>query len=179
MDVATALYASAAVLLVVAGAVKVARPASTVDLLEDLGAPQVDVVPAHRLVWVMGFVEIVVGVAALAVGGLALALFVSAFYVIFALSVVQALSVGASSCGCFGRVEAPPSWIHVAGNAVFAIASAVAAAGRTPLEVMADQPAGGIGFVVLIGVIAGLALVAFTALPEALSARAAVSGRRG
>jgi hypothetical protein len=36
---------------------------------------------------------------------------------------------------------------------------------------MKDQPAKGIGFVVMIGVLAGLELVFFTALPEALEAR--------
>ena len=36
---------------------------------------------------------------------------------------------------------------------------------------MKDQPAAGIGFVVLIGVLAGLELIFFTALPEALETR--------
>ena len=36
---------------------------------------------------------------------------------------------------------------------------------------MGDQPAGGAPFVRLVGVIAGLAMVGFTALPEALAAR--------
>ena len=44
-------------------------------------------------------------------------------------------------------------------------------AAPTPAEVMGDQPAAGLPFVLLVGVLAGLALVAFTALPEALSAR--------
>ena len=39
------------------------------------------------------------------------------------------------------------------------------------IHVMESQPASGLGFVLLVGVIAGLALVAFTSLPEALGAR--------
>ena len=42
-----------------------------------------------------------------------------------------------------------------------------AVAGRSPLEVMEDQPAAGVGFVAAVGVLAGLELVAFTALPGA------------
>ena len=38
MDAVTVLYASAAVLLVIAGAAKVARPATTAALMEMLGA---------------------------------------------------------------------------------------------------------------------------------------------
>jgi hypothetical protein len=36
---------------------------------------------------------------------------------------------------------------------------------------MGDQPAAGVPFVALIGVLAGLAIVTLTALPEALAAR--------
>ena len=57
------------------------------------------------------------------------------------------------------------------GNLILAVCSFVAVASRSPLEVMRDQPATGIGFVVIIGVLAGLELVFFTALPEALEAR--------
>jgi hypothetical protein len=44
-------------------------------------------------------------------------------------------------------------------------------AGRSPLEVMEGQPAAGVGFVAAVGVLAGLELAVFTALPEALEAR--------
>ncbi|MEZ5165251.1 MAG: hypothetical protein R2695_01720 [Acidimicrobiales bacterium] len=80
------------------------------------------------------------------------------------------MQTGAASCGCFGRVDAPPSRIHVVGNLALAAVSFAAVAGDSPLEVMERQPAGGVAFVLLVGVLAGLALVAFTALPEALGA---------
>ncbi|MFZ9018031.1 MAG: hypothetical protein ACO23O_13675, partial [Ilumatobacteraceae bacterium] len=94
-------------------------------------------------------------------------------YLVFAATVLRAMAVGAPSCGCFGRVEAPPSWFHVSGNTVLAAASFVAANGSSPLEVMDAQPAGGVGFVVAVGLLAGLALVVFIALPEAVAARRA------
>jgi hypothetical protein len=49
--------------------------------------------------------------------------------------------------------------------------SFIAIGGATPLEVMDNQPFEGLGFVVLVGVLAGLFLVLFTALPEAMAAR--------
>lgn len=166
MDVVVALHAAAALLLLVAGLAKIVRPAPTSELLATLGVPGGAVVAIA-----IGVVESGVGVAALAVGGPLLACAVGSLYVAFTLVVVRAMSAGATSCGCFGRVDAPPSWIHVVGNLALAAVSFVAIAGDTPIEVMDGQPAGGAGFVVMVGVIAGLALVAFTALPEALGAR--------
>ncbi len=166
MDVVVALHAAAALLLLLAGMAKIVRPAPTVELLVSLG------VPANRpMATTIGVAETGLGVAALVFGGSFTAIATGALYIGFTAVVVRALAVGAESCGCFGRADAPPSWLHVVGNTGFAAVSLVAAAGDTPLEVMDDQPAAGLGFVVGVGVIAGLALVAFTALPEALAAR--------
>ena len=166
MDVVVVLHVAAALLLIVAGVAKTVRPVPTTGLFASFGLPEV---PAA--VVVIGVVEAAVGVSALVVGGPLLAVATGTLYVGFIVVVSRALATGAESCGCFGRVDSPPSWIHVLGNAVFAVASFVAAAGRTPAQVMADQPADGIGFVLASGVVAGLALVAFTAVPEALAAR--------
>lgn len=167
MDVVIAVHAAGAVMLLVAGAAKVSRPLPTADLLAVLGLPA-------RLgpVRALGVVEISLAVTALAVGGPAAAAAVGALFVAFAVVVVRSLALGAASCGCFGRSDTPPSWIHAAGNVVVAIASfATAAADRTPVDAMRDQPARGAPFVLMVGVLAGLAMAAFTALPEALAAR--------
>lgn len=153
-------------MLLLAGLAKLARPAPARDLLETLGVP----VPGS-VARAVGVAESAVGLAALGIGGPVAAALTGGFYVAFVAVVVRAIGAGASSCGCFGRVDAPPSWLHVAGNSVFAATSFVAIAGDPVLDVMDGQPAGGIGFVLLVGVLAGLALVAFTALPEALGAR--------
>jgi Methylamine utilisation protein MauE len=166
MDVVVALHASAALLLLVAGLAKIMRPAPTTDLLVSLGVPV-----GERSARGIGAVESAVGIAALGTGGAVTAAVTGAFYVAFVAVVVRAIGAGATSCGCFGRVDAPPSWIHVVGNAVLAGVSFTAIAGDPVIDVMDDQPAGGLGFVLLVGVVAGLALVAFTALPEALGAR--------
>lgn len=166
MDLVVVLHAAAALLLIVAGLAKILRPVPTAELLASFGLPE-----ATAAVVVIGVVESAVGVLALAVGGPVLAVATGTLYLGFIAVVGRALATGAGSCGCFGRIETPPSWIHVIGNAVFAVVSFVAAAGRTPAQVMADQPAAGVGFVFASGVTAGLALAAFTALPEALAAR--------
>lgn len=166
MDVVVALHAAAALLLLVAGMAKIVRPAPTTDLLVALGLPG-----RAEMVVGIGVVEVIVGLGALAVGGPVTAMATGVLYVGFTGAVVRAMRAGAASCGCFGRIDAPPSWLHVGGNAALAALSFVAAGGDAPIDVMDGQPAGGIGFVVLVGVLAGLFLVVFTALPEALSAR--------
>ncbi|MEZ5247494.1 MAG: hypothetical protein R2707_20565 [Acidimicrobiales bacterium] len=166
MDVVVALHAAAALLLLVAGVAKIARPGPTTDLLAALGLPE-----RRSITMSIGIVESVVGLLALAFGGPAAAVATGALYVGFVVVVWRAMAAGATSCGCFGRVDAPPSWIHIAGNAALAAVSFAAVGGDAAVDVMARQPAGGIGFVAAVGVLAGLALVSFTALPEALAAR--------
>ena len=171
MDVATALHAAAAVLLLLAGAAKVARPSITADLFFSLRMPRLRFLSGEAQAVAIGVVEIGLGMAALAIGGAVTAGIVGVFYVGFTAVVVRALMVGATSCVCFGRAESPPTRIHVAGNVSLAAVSFIAIGGATPLEVMDDQVAGGLGFVILVGVLAGLFLVLFTALPEAMAAR--------
>lgn len=166
MDVVVTLHVAAALLLIVAGVAKTVRPIPTTDLLASFGLPE-----APAAVVVIGLVESAVGVLALVVGGPLFAAATGVLYLAFLAVVWRALVTGAETCGCFGRADSPPSWLHVVGNAGFAVASFVAVAGQMPTQVMADQPASGIGFVLGSGVIAGLALVAFTAVPEALAAR--------
>ncbi len=170
MDVVTVFHAAAAVLLLLAGATKIARPRTTADLLHSLRVPRLGLPSREAQAVALGLVEVVLGTLALAIGGPVTAALVGVFYVACALAVVRALMVGAASCGCFGR-SAPPTRIHVVGNLGLAVLSFISAGGATPLEVMEDQAAGGVGFVVLVGVLAGVFLVLFTALPEAMAAR--------
>jgi hypothetical protein len=167
VDVVIGLHAAAAVLLLMAGVAKLSHPLPTSELIATLGLP--------ASVWevrILGVIEISSALTALAVGGPLAAAAVGVLYTVFALVVIRALSVGAASCGCFGRADTPPSWVHVVGNSFFAFASfLVASADRTPVDAMGEQPAGGAPFVLLTGVLAGLAAVGFTALPEALAAR--------
>ena len=169
MSVVYALHASAAVLLVLAGAAKLSRPApGWADLLGFRART-----PVVRLV---GASEAAIGVAALFLGGAA-AWAVGLLYAVFAAVVLRALLAGAGSCGCFGRLDAPPSRIHVLGNLVLAGVSFASAGAPSPpipaiVQAMGDSPVVGAALAAVIALLAGLLLVSFTALSEALGARA-------
>ena len=159
-------------LLVVAGVAKLSRPAPGVADLLGFRAPT-------TLVRLVGGSEVAIGVAALLVGG-PLAWAVGLLYASFAVVVLRAVLAQARSCGCFGRLDAPPSWVHVGGNLALAAVSFVAAAagGGAPVPAVVqqinDSPVVGLALAAEIIVVAGLSLVCFTALPEALGVR---SGR--
>lgn len=175
MSVVSAIHASAAVLLLVAGVAKLARPAEGFAGLVGFRARPV-------LVRILGGGEIVAGAGALWLGGPVPASAVGLLYAAFALAVLRALLTGAESCGCFGRLDAPPSRVHVLGNLAlagvsFAAAGADVAPVQTIVQSISDRPAVGAALVAEIVLIAGLGLVAFTALPEALGARTARAAR--
>lgn len=172
----SALHASAALLLVVAGVAKLLRPADGFAGLVGLRTRPVGV----RLI---GVLEAAAGTAALIAGGLA-AWIVGLLYAAFALIVLRAVLAGADSCGCFGRLDAPPSKIHVAGNLTLAAMSFIAAGATSPpvpalVQAAGTSPATGVALAVVVVLLAGLVLVAFTALPEALAARSSGGGRAG
>ena len=102
---------------------------------------------AQWLVRAVGIAEAVVAVAALATGWWFLALLVAASYLAFALFVIGALRAGKplSSCGCFGKVDTPPTMVHVVIDlAAVAVATGVAVAPDAALpDVLADQPLAG------------------------------------
>lgn len=183
MDVVVALHGVAAVLLVAAGVAKLARPQPAASVLGVLslsasaGERGLGVGSGLMAGWarLLGSAEIVVGVAAIAMGGDVSAA-VGVFYLGFALVMMRALALGAESCGCFGYADTPPSRMHVLGNLCCAAVSlAASGAGKSTVGMIADvgsaQPAGAIALVLAASVLAGLALAAFTALPEALQAR--------
>ncbi|MCY3616366.1 MAG: hypothetical protein F4Z00_00620 [Acidimicrobiaceae bacterium] len=168
MSVVSALHASAALLLVVAGAAKLIRPA-------DGFAGLVGLRTRPFVVRLIGALEAGAGIAALILGGPA-AWIVGLLYAAFALVVLRAVLAGADSCGCFGRLDAPPSLIHVAGNLTLAAVSFIAAGAASPpvsavVQAAEESSATGVALASVIALLAGLVLVSFTALPEALAAR--------
>ena len=177
MSVASAIGASAALLLAAAGAAKLIRPADGFAGLVGFGS-------GLLLVRLLGGAEVAAGVAALWLGGPVAASAVGLLYCGFALVVGRALVTGAETCGCFGRLDTPPSRIHVVANLALAGSSFAAVGADSPAipaiaRTLVDSPVVGTALAVEIVVLAGLALVAFTALPEALTARASRSGASG
>jgi len=169
--VASAIHASAALLLVVAGVAKLIRPAE--GFAGFAGLVGFRVRPA--VVRLLGAVEAAAGTAALLAGGPA-AWIVGLLYAAFALVVLRAVLAGAGTCGCFGPLDAPPSLIHVIGNLTLVGVSFAAAGAASPplvtvVQTVRDNPVTGAALAAVIALLAGLVLVAFTALPEALAAR--------
>jgi len=155
----------AAALLVGAGFVKVRDPAPTSGALATASLPSGKVV-----VIMLGCVEIVAGLAALAVGGritgLALAIIYAGFAVFTAVALTRGLPI--QSCGCFGRSDTPPSWVHVAANTAV-VGGALWYAildGPSLLAVVADQPLVGVPYLVFMAAGVGALYLLLTELPR-------------
>jgi hypothetical protein len=123
--VSTAVLGAGALVLLVAGAAKVADPTRTAGALRALGWPS-----SRGLVRAGAAAELLVGAGALVVGGPVLAGLVAVSYLAFALFVAAALTSGTpiGSCGCLGRADTPPTALHVVVDAVLAAGALVAAA---------------------------------------------------
>jgi Methylamine utilisation protein MauE len=131
------LFFLVAGLLMLAGVGKVWRPRPAAQALYAAGLPGSE--PAVRG---LGLVEIVAGVGALIRPSPWSALLVAALYLAFAVFVAFLLLARphASSCGCSGSRETPPSWLHVSMNlAAVAVASIAAVVGTPSLLGAADS----------------------------------------
>jgi hypothetical protein len=171
MTILAGPFAIATVVLALGGALKAMSPADTAYALRALRLPS-----APMLVRAGGAFELAVAVGALVTGATGLAIVVALSYAVFAVVVMLALAAGTpiSSCGCLGRIETPPSWVHVGIDVVaagVAAAAAVAVDAEIALpDVLSKQPLLGVPFLVLLGVGVALVFLAFTALPKTLAA---------
>ena len=164
-----AAFATAALVLVLAGAAKLVRPNDTARALRQAG------IPATPLVVRAGSaVEVAVGVAALATGSRISAALLAASYAAFAVFVGQALvrNLPLATCGCLGEPDTPPTAVHVVLDAALALA-ALAAVVR-PVHGLGHELAGHPAqTVVLAGLVAlavHLVVTALSALPATTAA---------
>ncbi len=160
---------AAALLLVAAGVVKVARPDTTRIALRTAGLPSRPW--AARLI---GVGELLVAGYALLAGGRAGTLLIAGAYAGFALFAerLRRMGRGRVSCGCFGTSSAPVSTLHVGVNLVIVAVAGVAAI-RPPagaVTVARATPLGGVVFAGFTLMLAWLVLVLLTAVPELLAA---------
>jgi hypothetical protein len=161
----------AAVLLAGAGLAKAVEPVATVGALRGFGVPV-----GPGVVRAGGTAEVAIAVIAAATGKPVAALAVAASYVLFTAFVVAArvrrLPIG--SCGCFGKIDTPPSALHVVVNlgAVVAAIGVAAGDGGGLRAVLAAQPLGAVPFVVLVAVGAYAAFTALTVVPQLTTLRA-------
>jgi hypothetical protein len=167
-------YLAGCVLLVVAGAAKVRRPADTAIALA--GLTSVSRARLQPIVRVAAGAEGLLGGAALARPHALLAGLVALSYVAFAGYVLWARKTGGAlaSCGCFGTPDTPPTVAHVVMNIAFAAAAlAVATAedGRTIGRVLAGQPGHGAPLLLVSGACAVLAFGVYSQLAQVHGAR--------
>lgn len=173
MNVLAGPFAIAAVLLAAGGALKARRPRDTAQALGAVGIRLPAFLPLRVAVRIGGAVELLIGIGALLLGGPVFAGLVAASYAAFAGFVIVALRRGApiSSCGCFGKVDTPPSAVHVVLDVAFAAVAVVAAVlGDVALpDVLSDQPLLGIPFLLLLVIGCSLVFLAFTSLPKTMA----------
>lgn len=157
-------FFAAVALLGAAGLVKLLRPLSTARALRGAGLPGTPLIGR-----MLGLGEVVVALSALLVGGRISATLVAVCYLGFAGFTARLLLLaGGTSCGCFGDHDAPATSVHVALNLTAATTAALAA-GWPPGSLRAflgDQPWAGLPFLALTLLLAWLAYVTLTLLPE-------------
>jgi hypothetical protein len=164
---------SAAVLLVFSGCAKLRTPAPTRRMLTQL-LGSMRAATAAGVAVAAGVAEVVLGALFIAVGGRLAAAGIAALYLCFTgVSLVLLRRDEKTSCGCFGRSDAPVGLPHVALN-VAATLAGVAAVIR-PVGSLGGFTGGG-GLRLVTGVaqtslLAMLGLLCITALPELNSAR--------
>lgn len=143
-------------------------PEPTRGALKATGLPSATAVAMTLGVW-----EIAAGAIALVFGGvigggmLALTYLGFAGFVGFAL----ARNLPIQSCGCFGRDDTPPTWLHVAVNLTAATAGTWIAVTGTGdlLSTLGQQPLAGIPYVGFVGIGVYALYLLLAELPQTLS----------
>lgn len=162
----------AAILLVVAGAPKVADPGDTTRAIRSVGLPATD-----GLVRILAVGEVVVGITVVAVGGPVPAALLATLYAGFAAFIVMAITRGGAvaSCGCFGTPDTPPTYAHLILNVGAAAVGGAAALSGAPglVDVLTTQPAAGVPFLGFVALGGWLGYLALTLLPRLQAAKAA------
>lgn len=127
--VAQAVATIALGLLGASGVAKLIDPEPTTGAMAAARLPSSNIL--SRL---LGAVELVAAVTALAVGGWPALLAATGLYLAFAVFTFAALvnRIPLQSCGCFGRDDTPPTSIHAAYNVVSAVTIGILVFGPAP-----------------------------------------------
>jgi hypothetical protein len=164
-------FFATAVVLALSGLAKLRQPGPLVRMFASTGIP---VGPAAVRALSLG--ELGLGAVCLAaptrIAAFALGSLYAGFAAFLAWLLVRRIEV--SSCGCSGKEDVPPSWIHVGLN-LAAAAAAMAAAASGPAfpsvaAAAARLPVGGTGFLVGVAAIAALGALCAAYLPTVLLA---------
>ena len=167
-------YLAACLLLVAAGAAKVAHPDDTARAVASVVR-----LPLRRLRAVVrtgAAAECALGLVALVRPGPVTAGLVAASYLGFAgfVAVARARGGPLATCGCFSTPDTPATRTHVALTLGFAVSAAAVAAGVPAgwiTHALGGQPWRGVPVVLLAGLCAWLAYLAMTRLAQVGAAR--------
>lgn len=150
----TLWFAVTAGLLVVSGRSKLLNPAPTLGALDAAG-----IATERPVATYLGVAEIAAGLAGLLVGSGIGAVPVGVLYLGFAGFVAMALARGwpIQSCGCFARIDTPPTWAHLAFDLAAAAGAVVQVVTRAPSPLDAALGLGWRGVLLTAAVVAGVA----------------------
>jgi hypothetical protein len=177
MGWASSSFAIAAVVLAVGGAFKLGDRTVTRRTLTGLGVPG-----AGPLSVLAGPAELGLGAGAAVLGSPPAAAAVALAFALFAVLVARQLRRGeAVSCGCFGRLSAPPTPVHLAADVFLALSAATAAAlGDAPGLVSPGRALGEtVATAAVVALAAALVVAVLTVLPAALVAARPGGGAGG
>jgi hypothetical protein len=171
-------FAVACTTLALAGVRKLVDPASTRGALREMGLPW-----RGPVVFLIAAGEVFAGVAGIVVGTAWAAAAVAGWYLAFAVFVAVALrrATPLSSCGCIGRPDTPPTVAHLGYDiGAFLLAAAVAVDPAGPIsDVLADQPWGGVPFLLWVGIGVYVSYLVLAVLPLTLAQLPARRSRVG
>jgi uncharacterized membrane protein YphA (DoxX/SURF4 family) len=168
MNSVVGIVSAGAVLLVIAGAQKLIDPWPAASALRQAKLPA-----SRSLVRAGAGVEIVLGSLFLVMGTAVLSAAVAAVYLAFAGFVVVAMRAGVDgSCGCFGREDTPPSWLHVVANGVVAAAAVAYAVGDAgaPVDRLAELSLEAAVLAASTAVLAAVLVAVYSVAPRTLAA---------
>ncbi|HUP18274.1 MAG TPA: MauE/DoxX family redox-associated membrane protein [Acidimicrobiia bacterium] len=156
-----------AALLLVSGGAKLADPAPTSGALRVAG-----LVSGSGVVYTLAVAEIATGAFSLLAGGALAGWVMAVLYGGFGWFVAFALRrhIPISSCGCFGKVDTPPSIVHLFLNAAGLAAGVWAALTQSPslVSVLGEQPVAGLAYLAFLAAGTYAAYLLLTALPVLL-----------
>jgi uncharacterized membrane protein YphA (DoxX/SURF4 family) len=142
-------YFMTAALLVLSGGSKLRDPEPTRGALRAARLPS-----SRGVVLGLAGIEVAVGALALGLQSPLAAAAVAAVYLGFAGFVAFALlrDIPLQSCGCFGKSDIPPGWLHVAVNlsAVGAAAAVATRGGADLIGLLDSQPAAGLPYLAFV-----------------------------
>jgi hypothetical protein len=166
-------YLAAALLLVVAGALKAHDPGDFATALAR--ATRWSPGAARAVVRIGAVAELSVGVAAIVHPGPVRAALVAVSYLAFTVYVIWLRATGGplATCGCFGAVDTPPTLAHVAVDATLAAAALVATEvdGTWLPALLAEEPGSGVPLLLAAVTVAVLAYGVLSPLAQVHGAR--------